>query len=144
MTAASTPTRSDLTAAAPAVVPWRGPMRRTRMVSIAGTLALAFLGVACSPSETPMADDSAAEARLSAEPIAESEVLLTVFGMSCPLCANNVDNSLMEVPGVTDVSLDMGTGIAVVSLDGRTPVSRRQLAAAIDRSGFSLQRVDVR
>lgn len=90
------------------------------------------------------ADASVLEARVSDEPIAESEVLLTVYGMSCPLCANNVDNTLLSVPGVEDVSLDMGTGIAVVRLDGRTPVTRRQLAAAVDRSGFSLQRVETR
>jgi copper chaperone CopZ len=109
------------------------------MVTAAG-LSLIAGGCASTASEDP----TVLEARVSDEPIAESEVLLTVYGMSCPLCANNVDNTLLSVPGVEDVSLDMGTGIAVVRLDGRTPVTRRQLAAAVDRSGFSLQRVETR
>ena len=110
------------------------------MAVAAGVLLVAG---GCATS-TAAEDATVLEARGSDEPIAASEVLLTVYGMSCPLCANNVDNTLMAIPGVEDVSLDMGTGIAVVRLDGRTPVSRRQLAAAVDRSGFSLQRVETR
>jgi copper chaperone CopZ len=75
-------------------------------------------------------------------PIQGREAKLVVYGMSCPLCANNVDKTLLEVPGVTDVAVDMSTGIARVTLDGKTPVTPRQLATAVDRSGFSLQSID--
>ena len=90
-----------------------------------------------------MTHESVATARDDDSPIASDVVYLTVYGMSCPLCANNVDAMLLDVPGVTDVNVDMGTGRATVQLDGHTPVSRRQLAGAIDRSGFSLRRIDV-
>jgi copper chaperone len=83
-----------------------------------------------------------AAARMDETPIAGSSAVLTVYGMSCPLCANNVDKSLMDVPGVTRVRVDMATGKTTVDLDGKTPVTRRQLAQAVDKSGFSLQRVD--
>ncbi len=120
-------------------------MRRMRI----GTGAMAAMAAGVLPAaggcaSTVAEDTTVLEARVSDEPIAEAEVLLTVFGMSCPLCANNVDNTLLAIPGVEDVALDMGTGIAVVRLDGRTPVSRRQLAAAVDRSGFSLVRIEPR
>jgi copper chaperone CopZ len=82
-------------------------------------------------------------ASLDETPVAGREAVLTVYGMSCPLCANNVDKMLLEIPGVTVVNVDMGTGEARVSFDGSTPVTRRQLAEAIDRSGFTLQRIDI-
>ncbi len=117
---------------------------RIGMLGITGLMLLTVGGCATTGGPGGTGDDSVLEARTSEEPIEASEVLLTVYGMSCPLCANNVDNTLLGVPGVEDVSLDMGTGIAVVRLDGRTPVTRKQLAEAIDRSGFSLQRVEIR
>lgn len=88
-------------------------------------------------------DETVAAARLDDSPVEGRQAILTVHGMSCPLCANNVDKALMEVPGVTGVNVDMNTGNATVALDGKTPVTRRQLAEAVDKSGFSLRRVDV-
>lgn len=71
--------------------------------------------------------------RLSSE-----SVVLTIHGMSCPLCATNVDNSLLDVPGVKSVQLDMSTGEATLMIDPQAGVTRRQLAEAVDRSGFTL------
>jgi copper chaperone CopZ len=77
----------------------------------------------------------------SDEVIAGDRAVLVVHGMSCPLCANNVDEQLLAVPGVTAVSLDMGSGEATVTLDGTGRTTRGQLADAIDRSGFTLRDV---
>jgi len=68
---------------------------------------------------------------------------LVVFGMSCPLCANNVDKQLLAVHGVKDVKVDMGTGHVRVGLDPAAGVTRQQLAAAVDRSGFTLNKLSV-
>lgn len=75
-------------------------------------------------------------------PLAGREAVLTIFGMSCPLCANNVDKTLGAVPGISSVHVDMGSGKARITLDGATPVTRRQLAAAVDRSGFTLKGIE--
>ena len=85
---------------------------------------------------------AAAIAESDQTPVRGREAVLTVYGMSCPLCANNVDKTLLQVPGVQAVRVDMGTGRATVTLDGTTPVTRGQLARAVDRSGFSLQRIE--
>lgn len=77
-----------------------------------------------------------------ASPISGRQAVLLVHGMSCPLCANNVDKTLAAVPGVTSVMVDMGSGRATVTLDGKTQVTRGQLAKAVDKSGFSLKSIE--
>lgn len=68
---------------------------------------------------------------------------LIVHGMSCPLCANNVDKQLLAVPGVSAVNVDMGTGEAKVQMLPAARVTRRQLADAVYKSGFTLAEVRV-
>jgi copper chaperone CopZ len=76
-------------------------------------------------------------------PVHGGKAVLTVYGMSCPLCANNVDKVLLDVPGVTGVDVDMGSGRATVSLDSKAPPTRRMLEDAVHKSGFTLQKVEV-
>lgn len=81
-----------------------------------------------------------------AEPAAVVDSLtatLIVHGMSCPLCANNVDKQLLDVPGVSDVNVDMGTGEAKVKFMPGAKVTKQQLADAVDKSGFTLAEVRV-
>ncbi len=73
--------------------------------------------------------------------IAGTSTTLVVHGMSCPLCANNVDKQLLAVRGVTSVDVDMGTGEVVVSLDPKAGVTTSQLAKAVSDSGFTLAEV---
>ena len=68
---------------------------------------------------------------------------LVVHGMSCPLCANNVDKQLLEVPGVSGVHVDMGTGEAKVEFLPKARVTKQQLADAVYKSGFTLAEVRV-
>lgn len=111
------------------------------VAAVAASAALA--GCATSGTSSTSAGDSAPSAAgASTTPIATDSVTLVVYGMSCPLCANNVDGALLAVDGVSAVNVDMSTGITVVELDGSAPVSRQQLATAVDRSGFSLQRIE--
>lgn len=112
----------------------------TAMTALSSVLALS-LG-ACAASGAARAVSSAAAMQDDA-PIRGRVAVLTVYGMSCPLCAHNVDKVLLEVPGVIGVRVDMATGEATVDLDGKTSVTRRQLAQAVDKSGFSLQRIEV-
>lgn len=108
------------------------------MMGLAGIVAgvmWACAGTTAVQGERPSA------AELDA-PVQGSMAVLTVYGMSCPLCANNVDKVLMDVPGVTGVDVDMGTGRATVSLDSKTPPTRRMLEDAVHKSGFTLQKVE--
>jgi len=79
----------------------------------------------------------------AAAPLTGSSATLIVHGMSCPLCANNVDKLLMTVPGVESVRVDMGTGEVKVALAPSARVTKAQLAKAVDDSGFTLTEVRV-
>ncbi|MBC7833572.1 MAG: heavy-metal-associated domain-containing protein [Phycisphaerales bacterium] len=113
---------------------------RSTLVTFAAAAGLALGIVGCastsksSNSDTAVADDSAIESRTTT---------LVVHGMSCPLCANNVDKQLLDVPGVTDVTVNMGTGEVAVALADNARVTKRQLAEAIHKSGFTLEKVRV-
>lgn len=72
------------------------------------------------------------------EVITTPTATLVVHGMSCPLCANNVDAQLMDIQGVRSVDLDMGSGEVKVSFEQGAAVTHAQLARAIERSGFTL------
>lgn len=64
---------------------------------------------------------------------------MLVHGMSCPLCAKNVDIELRRVKGVSLVTADLGEGFVYVTLDGSAPVTRGQLARAVNDSGFTIK-----
>ena len=65
-------------------------------------------------------------------------VQLTVYGMSCPLCASNVDKQLLRVDGVKAVDVDMSNGLVTVMVSRSNPPSAQSLAKAVSESGFTL------
>lgn len=79
----------------------------------------------------------------SASPLDATSATLIVHGMSCPLCATNVDKQLLEVPGVADASVDMGTGQVKVTFVPGASVTRKQLEDAVYKSGFTLAEVRI-
>ena len=63
--------------------------------------------------------------------------------MGCPQCANNVDTQLLKVPGVEDVSIDMGSGRVLARLSAVSPPTRDQLATAINNTGFTMVSIEM-
>ena len=59
----------------------------------------------------------------------------TVTGMTCQHCVDAVTSEIGEVPGVTGVEVDLGTGRVEVSGEGFTD---EQVAAAVDEAGYQL------
>lgn len=72
------------------------------------------------------------------------EIVLTVHGLSCPLCSNNVDGQLKKIKGVEDVSIDLKTGAVSVRLGKAHSVSPRDLARAVENAGFTLKSIEPR
>lgn len=97
---------------------------------------------AAQPSEAPAV--SAASLKTDKRPIEGSVALLSVSGLGCPLCANNVDEKLSAVAGVREVSVDLGTGTVTVALAETLRPSRADLARAVEDSGFTLTALAVR
>ena len=63
----------------------------------------------------------------------------TVVGMTCDHCARSVSEEVTDVPGVTDVDVDLASGQLTVT--GRQ-VSDAAVAAAVQEAGYEVRRTD--
>jgi copper chaperone CopZ len=71
-------------------------------------------------------------------------VVLTVHGLSCPLCANNLDGQLRRIEGVEEATIDLKTGAVSVRLGQGHSVSAGDLARAVKNAGFTLKKIEPR
>jgi copper chaperone len=60
----------------------------------------------------------------------------TVVGMTCGHCVNSVTEEVSQVPGVTDVDVNLATGGLTVTSD--TPVDDDAVRAAVEEAGYSV------
>ncbi|MGD9872937.1 MAG: heavy-metal-associated domain-containing protein [Kiritimatiellia bacterium] len=68
-------------------------------------------------------------------------VILVVHGLSCPLCASNIENGLRKVDEIESSSIDLKTGEVTVKLKEEHSVTRARLAKAVADSGFTLKEI---
>jgi copper chaperone len=61
---------------------------------------------------------------------------ITVKGMSCGHCAAAVTKALEELPGVSQVQVDLSSGR--VTFENAEPVSQEELAQVIKGAGYEL------
>jgi copper chaperone CopZ len=102
-------------------------------------IALAFgMLSGCATTDGPAAADRFSGIDLSSS----REVVLTVHGLSCPLCANNLDGQLADVDGVEDAGIDLKTGAVTVRLAEGHSVVSADLARAVSNAGFTLKAID--
>ena len=72
------------------------------------------------------------------EPIDGNSATLTVYGMSCPLCSNNLDGQLEKIAGVEEIDVNLDTGAVTLRLADGHSVTRQQIAEAVKAAGFTL------
>lgn len=60
----------------------------------------------------------------------------TVKGMTCGHCVSSVKEEVGGVAGVTNVEVDLATGLLTVGSDG--PVDAARIAAAVDEAGYEV------
>lgn len=76
--------------------------------------------------------------------ISESrQVVMTVHGLSCPLCAHNLDGVIGKIDGVESIAVDLNAGEVALGLAKGHSVSPRQLAQAVSDAGFSTKSIRV-
>ena len=68
----------------------------------------------------------------------DSRQVYQVAGMTCGGCAARVSKQLAEMPGVSDVQVDVATG--AVTIIGRAPVDAAAVDAAVAAAGYRLVR----
>jgi len=65
-----------------------------------------------------------------------STTTYTVAGMTCEHCVKSVTEEVSEVPGVTDVDVDLATGRMTVATD--KPVEDAAIRAAVSEAGYQV------
>lgn len=76
------------------------------------------------------------------KPLDASKAVLTLLGMSCPLCSNNVDGRLKKVEGVESVQINLETGKVTITFGDPSP-TRAQIELAIKEAGFTLSDMEL-
>ena len=60
----------------------------------------------------------------------------TVTGMTCEHCVASVTEEVQEIPGVTDVQVDLASGS--LRFTSEKPVSDADVKAAVEEAGYQL------
>lgn len=79
----------------------------------------------------------------SASAVGDASISVSVPSMDCPACATGLEASLRRVPGVKQVTVNFDSKLAALAYDPAV-VSRDQLLAVIDASGFPAERSTLR
>ena len=61
----------------------------------------------------------------------------TVEGMTCGHCVASVTEEVKQIPGVTDVDVDLPTGAVTVTSDA--DLDTAAMKAAVEEAGFELR-----
>lgn len=117
-------------------------MRRSWTFGAVGVAGAMLLTSACQTA-TPVHSVAVVGAN-DETPITGAIAILSVNGMSCPLCANNIGKQLGRLDGVGKVTVDLGAGAVRVELAGAKRPSPKQLADAIHNSGFTLTGIETK
>jgi copper chaperone CopZ len=60
--------------------------------------------------------------------------------MTCSHCAQSVNAEVSQLPGVTDVNVDLGSGKLTVASE--PPVDETQVREAVAEAGYEVERLD--
>jgi len=60
----------------------------------------------------------------------------TVIGMTCGHCVNSVTDEVAQVPGASDIDVDLPTGGLTVTSE--VPVDDAAVRAAVEEAGYQL------
>lgn len=68
---------------------------------------------------------------------------LKVSGMSCEACAMVVTTNLKKIDGVTDVQVDVPSGMVKIFAKGNINIDKMAVQKMIDLSGYKLESISV-
>ena len=86
-------------------------------------------GCACCSTPTTTTHPNPQEASMSTQ-------TYSVTGMTCGHCVSAVTSELQELPGVTDVAVDLvAGGTSTVTVNSDQPVEESAVVAALDEAG---------
>ncbi len=100
-------------------------------------VAILAVGILTACATTSEHQASAIEAEQNDPLTNHREVVLAARGLSCPLCASNVDRVMTMVDGVSSVQTDLEKGHIIIGLEENHAVTRGQLINAVEDAGFT-------
>ncbi|WP_221435472.1 heavy-metal-associated domain-containing protein [Algisphaera agarilytica] len=90
-------------------------------------------GEACTKCTAKQSEAAPAELTMS-----ERVATIDAKGMSCPLCASNIDRRMQKLDGVSWTKIDLGKGQVIVGLEDDTPApSADELFQAVNDAGYT-------
>lgn len=63
-------------------------------------------------------------------------IQVKILGMSCPFCAYGVEQKLKKLDGVEDLSVELETGIATLTMEEGADVPNHTLKETVEDAGF--------
>ncbi len=70
--------------------------------------------------------------------MAKKEIRISIDGMTCNLCATNIEKALYRVDGVRSVTVHWTTGKALVEFDGDR-ITKQDVERAVMASGYWIE-----
>lgn len=63
-------------------------------------------------------------------------IQVKILGMSCPFCAYGVEQKLKKLDGVEQLTVELESGIATLTMEAGADVSNRTLKETVEDAGF--------
>lgn len=73
----------------------------------------------------------------AAESVAAREIVVSIQGMACPLCAYGLEKRLEKLPGVTRITVDVGKSLATLAVETGAGPTDEEIRRAVREAGFT-------
>ncbi len=117
---------------------------KSTLIALSCLVAAALL-VACETTPKQTTDHNQTHSPQTTAPASRADTdtaSMRVEGLSCPLCAHNLDRQVRRIEGVEDVRINLGTGAVTVEMNRlNAMVTEAQLRKAAEDSGFSVREI---
>lgn len=68
------------------------------------------------------------------------KIKLSIYGMHCASCANNVEKSLKKITGVKEISVSAITNKAIIEVESGT--NKEELKKAVEKVGYKVVSIE--
>ncbi len=69
------------------------------------------------------------------------QIVVTILGMSCPFCAYGVEQKLKKLEGVKELTVELKTGLATLTLEEGADISNEELQKTVEEAGFEVAKI---
>lgn len=74
----------------------------------------------------------------------EPKVIVEVKGLACPYCAYGLEKQFKEMPGVTDIKIDVELGLLTFTWASGDKLDKKQIRKSVKDAGFTAGDIVIR